>query len=117
MPPLSTTAIKEIKMPPFTTSAINSSPKAIVSVAGFFTFQMSTFSLPALSSISGIILDVILIFFFFFKYLISVQNSQSRPTMEQIDRELSRRWPPLPKPFLKITLGELLDHGDRGETG
>eukprot|EP00261_Vitis_vinifera_P037843 XP_019079086.1 PREDICTED: probable leucine-rich repeat receptor-like protein kinase At1g35710 [Vitis vinifera] len=32
-------------------------------------------------------------------------NPQSRPTMQQVARALSKQWPPLPKPFSVITLG------------
>ena len=45
-------------------SKLNS--KAIVPDAGFCIFQMPAFPLPALSSTSGIILDAILILFYFF---------------------------------------------------
>ena len=43
-------------------------------------------------------------------------NPQSRPTMQQVARALSTQWPPLPKPFSVITLGELLGHGHVDET-
>ncbi|CBI29790.3 unnamed protein product, partial [Vitis vinifera] len=43
-------------------------------------------------------------------------NPQSRPTMQQVARALSKQWPLLSKPFSVITLGELLDHGHGDET-
>ena len=43
-------------------------------------------------------------------------HPQSRPTMQQVARVLSKNWPPLSKPFSSITLDELLDHGHGGET-
>ena len=39
-------------------------------------------------------------------------HPQSRPTMQQVARVLSKNWPP----FSSITLDELLDHGHGGET-
>ncbi|XP_034926919.1 uncharacterized protein [Populus alba] len=35
-------------------------------------------------------------------------NPQSRPTMEKISFELTAKWPPLPKAFCTISLGDLL---------
>jgi serine/threonine protein kinase len=35
-------------------------------------------------------------------------NPQSRPTMEKISFELTTKWPPLPKAFCTISLGDLL---------
>ena len=55
-------------MPPFSTTAINSIPKAAVVVVGFCVIQKPAFVLPAISSIFGIILEPILILFLFFKY-------------------------------------------------
>ena len=43
-------------------------------------------------------------------------NPQSRPTMQQVARALSKQWPLLSKPFSVITLGELLGHGHGDET-
>ena len=34
-------------------------------------------------------------------------NPQSRPTMEKISLELTAKWPPLPKAFCTIILGDL----------
>ena len=51
-------------MPPFSTTTINSIPKAAVVVAGFCVIQKPAFVLPAISSIFGIILEPILILFF-----------------------------------------------------
>ena len=76
-------------MPSFSTTAINSIPKAAVDVAGFYVIQKPAFVLPAIRSIFGIILESILILFLFFKYAVFPYKT---PNSEQpmINEELSK---------------------------
>ena len=76
LPALRTTAFELIQKPPLWTTAIElsksrrsrrrqlTSSKAAVDVAGFRMIQKPAFVLPAIRSISGFILDPILILFF-----------------------------------------------------
>ena len=92
MPSFTTTAVKlvkissftfeliQIQMPPFSTTVINGNSNAAVVVIGFCINQLSAFPLPALRPILRNILDAAMILFYFFpKQCISVQNSTKNP--------------------------------------
>ena len=82
LPALRTMAFEQIQKPALWTTAIELSkcrrsrrrqltnPKAAVDVAGFRVIQKPAFVLPAIRSISGFILEPILILYFFLKFTV-----------------------------------------------